>query len=174
MNLLSRVAKVITKIADIGGHICGWLVVVMMLLVAMEVFMRYVLHQPPIIADEFSGYILVAISFIGIAYTWKLKGHVRIGTLLTIVSKPISNWLNFLALVLAFIFSLILTWGSYSYLSYSFGVGMRSSTWTRFPLQIPQMALPIGFAILSLLILVNLIQATVAIKAGRDIEEEMG
>ena len=108
MNLLSRVAKVITKIADIGGHVCGWLVVVMMLLVAVEVFMRYVLHQPPIIADEFSGYMLVAISFIGIAYTWKLKGHVRIGTLLTVVPKPISNWLNFLALVLAFIFSLIL------------------------------------------------------------------
>ena len=40
-------------------------------LVVVDVFMRYVMHRPLMVADEISAYMLVALSFLGFAYTWR-------------------------------------------------------------------------------------------------------
>jgi len=47
----------------------------MMMLVVVDVFMRYVMRQPLMVSDEFSAYMLVALSYLGFAYTWREKGH---------------------------------------------------------------------------------------------------
>ena len=109
MRPFGRIAGVITRIADIGGHIAGWLVVLMMLLVVYEKFMRYVLHRQTMVADELSGYMLVAVAYIGTAYTWKAKGHIRITTVLERVSVRVGNWLRLIALLLAFVLSVALS-----------------------------------------------------------------
>ena len=52
--------RIIESISNVGGYFSGWLVPLMIVLVLYEVFMRYVVHQPPMVADEFSAYMLVA------------------------------------------------------------------------------------------------------------------
>ena len=64
---MKRIALLLEKIAYLGGYYSGWLVPLMMMLVVVEVFMRYVLHQPLMVADEFSAYMLVALSYLGMA-----------------------------------------------------------------------------------------------------------
>ena len=54
--MMKRLGYIVEKIADIGGYFSGWLVFLMMILVFVEVFMRYVLRRPPMVADEFSAY----------------------------------------------------------------------------------------------------------------------
>ena len=76
--MIKQIGYFIEKIAYLGGYFSGWLVPLMMMLVVVDVFMRYVMHQPLMVADEFSAYMLVALSFLGLAYTWREKGHVRI------------------------------------------------------------------------------------------------
>ncbi len=66
MRLLVRVTE---GLANIAGYIGGWLVPLMTLLILIEVVMRYVVHQPLMISDEFSAYMLVALAYIGLAYT---------------------------------------------------------------------------------------------------------
>ena len=172
MRLFGRIADVIERITNLGGYIAGWLVFFMMLLVAFEVFMRYVIHQPPMIADEFSGYMLVAIVYIGTAYTWKVKGHIRITALLDRVPIRVANWLRLVALALAFIFSIALSQVSYNYLVHSFKLHKASSSWLHTPLQGPQMTLLIGFSLLSLLLIVEITKAIVNMRSGRNVEEE--
>ena len=67
-----------TDIANLVGFLSAWLVPLMMMLVVVDVFMRYVMRHPLMIADEFSAYLLVALSFLGFAYTWRQGGHVRV------------------------------------------------------------------------------------------------
>jgi len=174
MRLFDRIAGVIVRIADIGGYIAGWLVFLMMLLVAYETFMRYVLHRPPMVADEFAGYMLVAIAYIGTAYTWKEKGHIRITTVLERVPPRVANWLRLIALVLAFIFSVALSQVSYKYLIVSFELKMASSTWFHTPLQGPQMTVMIGFILLWLLLMVEIARAIVNIRSGKAVEGKPG
>ena len=143
----------------------------MMILVLFEVVMRYVAHQPPIIADEVSAYMLVALSFVALAYTWRERGHVRITALIARLPAKVASWIRLIMLLLALGMSVILTHASYQYLAFSFKFHLASSTHLRVPLQGPQMPLVIGFAILSLLMIVEVGKAINKLRRGENIEE---
>ena len=169
MKQLGRVIEGITKIS---GDFSGWLVVLMMLLLLVEVLMRYVVGQPLGIADEFAAYMLVALVYLGGAYTWKQKRHVRITALTDRLPPRVASWLRLVTLILAFGGSIILILASYGHLAFSFKVGMKSSTWVHTPLQGPQMTLMIGFILLALLLIVEITRAIMSIRSGRGVEEE--
>lgn len=143
----------------------------MMLLVLVEVFTRYVLNRPLMLSDEFTAYMLVAVSFLAAAYTWKEKGHVRITALVSRLPPRVSSWVRLITLLLALTATIGLSQSAYSYLQTSFRLHMASGTWLHFPLQGPQMTLIIGFSLLSLLIMVGIARAIMKIRAGEGIEE---
>lgn len=143
----------------------------MMLLVLAEVFTRYVLNRPLMLSDEFAAYMLVAVSFLAAAYTWKEKGHVRITAMVSRLPPRLSSWLRLIALLLALGVAAVLSQSAYSYLQTSFKLRMASGTWLHFPLQGPQMTLIIGFILLSLLIMVEIALAIKKLRRGESIEE---
>ncbi len=158
-------------IVNIGGYFAGWLVPVMMVLVLIEVFMRYVMNQPLMIADEFSAYMLVALTFLGAAYTWKEKGHVRITAMISRLPPKVVNWARLIALIFAFTFAVILSQGGYHFIALSFRFGFSSATWLHTPLQVPQMTIFIGFILLALLLITQIAKAIVDLRSGRNIDD---
>lgn len=171
---MKQFSYIIDSIANKTGQLSGWLVPAMMILVLFEVFMRYVVHQPPVIADEFSAYMYVALSFLAMGYTWKQRGHVRITALVSHLPPRVASWLRLFTLVAALGFSIMLIFASYGLLAFSFRIHMASSTHLRFPLQGPQMTLIIGFAFLSLLLIGEVARAIITIRSGGNAEEETG
>ncbi len=145
----------------------------MILLVLVEVFMRYLLGRPLMIADEFSAYMLVAMSYLAAAYTYREGGHVRITALVSRLPARLSNWLRVGTLSLAFIFSIGLTKSSFDLILFSFKYGMASATWLNVPLQGPQLTLVVGFTILSLMLAMEIAKTIVKIKSGIRIEEKI-
>jgi len=168
---MKRLGRILESIANIGGYFSGWLVPAMMVLVFVEVFTRYVVRQPLMIADELSAYMLVAISYLAAAYTQKEGGQVRITALVTRLPTRVASWLRLITLSLLFLFALAITHSSYAYMALSFKLGMKSGTWLRVPLQPIQMTVAIGFAILFLVIIVELVRAIRNIRAGKSAEE---
>ena len=168
---MKRLARIIESISNISGYFAGWLVPIMMTLVLFEVVMRYVVHQPPIVADEISAYMLVALAFIGLAYTWKEKGHVRITALVAHLPARVASWIRLIMLFFAFGISVILTQASFQYLAFSFKLHMASATHLRVPLQGPQAPLLIGFTILSLMLIVEIGKAINKLRHGENVEE---
>ena len=141
-------------------------------LIVVEVFMRYVVGRPPMVADEFSAYMLVAMSYLGAAYTFREGGHVRITAFVSRLPTRVSNWLRVVTLAAGLIFSIVLTKSSYDLMAVSFKFKMASATWLNFPQQGPQMTLAIGFTILSLLLAVELAKTIMDAKSGIRIEEK--
>ncbi len=154
------------------GYIAGWLVPIMMVLVLVEVFSRYVVNRPLMVADEFGAYLLVAVSYLAAAYAWKEKGHVRITVLVSRLPLRISNRLRLITLLLALIVAIGLSQSAYSYLQTSFKLNMASGSWLHFPLQGPHMTLMIGFALLTLILAVEFIRAIMNLRRGERVEEE--
>jgi len=167
---MSRIGSIIERVADIGGYFSGWLVPLMMILVAVEVFMRYVLHQPLMLADEFSAYMLVALSYLGLAYTWKQGGHVRISLLVSRLPSGISSWIRVIVLILIFIFMIELDRAGYKMIVYALKINLRSQTFFTFPLFWPQLTVFIGFILLTLLLFVEIARAMVKIRAREKVE----
>lgn len=137
---------------------------VMMALVIIEVITRYVLRHPLMLADEFSAYMLVGLAFIGLAYTWREKGHVRIEALISRLPIKVSQRLRVATLLIALGYALMLTKVSYDYLAFSFKTHMRSETWLMTPMQVPHMTLAIGFGLLSMVLITEIVKAIRAIK----------
>jgi len=169
---VNRLRYIIESISNIGGYFSGWLVPLMTVLIVVEVFMRYVVGRPPMVADEFSAYMLVAMSYLGAAYTFKEGGHVRITAFVSRLPTRVSNWLRVVTLAAGLIFSIVLTKSSYDLMAVSFKFKMASATWLNFPQQGPQMTLAIGFTILSLLLAVELAKTIMDAKSGIRIEEK--
>ena len=162
---------ILDSVVKLGGHVAAWLVLVMAALVFIEAFSRYVFGQPLGVADEFGGYILVAVSFLGAAYTWREKGHVRITALVSRLPAKVASPLRLVTLVLVAVTVLGLCWASYNFIMTSFKFHRASDTWLHFPLQGPHMILPIGFGILLLVLLLDIGRAIRNIRAGKNIEE---
>ncbi len=158
------------KIAYLGGYYSGWLVPLMMMLVVVEVFMRYVLRQPLMVADEFSAYMLVALSYLGMAYTWRQGGHVRVTVLVNRLPYRASSWIRFLGLILVLIFMIELDRVGYKMIVYALHINLRSSTWLMVPLFWPQLTVFIGFVLLTLLIAVDIVRTFIKIRTGERVE----
>ena len=167
---MKRIANFIEKIAYLGAYCSGWLVPLMMMLVVVEVFMRYVLHQPLMLADEFSAYMLVAVSYLGTAYTWRQGGHVRVTVLVSRLSSRTAGWMRFIGLILVLIFMIELDRVSYKMITYALQINLRSSTWLMFPLFWPQLTVFIGFVLLTLLLVIDIVEALIKIRAGEKVE----
>ena len=167
---MKQIANFIEKISYLGAYCSGWLVPLMMMLVVVEVFMRYVLHQPLMLADEFSAYMLVAVSYLGTAYTWRQGGHVRVTVLVSRLSSRTAGWMRFIGLILVLIFMIELDRVSYKMITYALQINLRSSTWLMFPLFWPQLAVFIGFVLLTFLVVIDIVQAFIKIRAGEKVE----
>ncbi|MBI5966939.1 MAG: TRAP transporter small permease [Deltaproteobacteria bacterium] len=167
---MKPVGSIIERVADISGYFSGWLVPLMMILIAVEVFMRYVLHQPLMVADEFSAYMLVALSYLGLAYTWKQGGHVRISLLVSRLPSKISSRIRLIALILILIFMIELDRAGYKMIVYALKINLRSQTFFTFPLFWPQLTVFIGFILLTLLLFVEIARAILKIRAGERVE----
>ncbi len=144
----------------------------MMTLVAVEVFMRYVLHDPAMVADEFSAYMLVALSYLGLAYTWRQGGHVRITLLVSRLPPKVASWIRLMVLIMIFVFMVGITHAGYEMIIYALQIDLRSDTWLTFPLFWPQLTVFIGFLLLTLTLPVEIAQVIVKIRAGENVERQ--
>lgn len=150
MKKLEQAISLTRLLGNVLGYLSGWLVAVMMLLVGVEVFMRYVFNKPPLVADEFAGYLLVAVSFLGIAYAFLVEGHVRITFVVDRVPAGVSRWMRLVTLVVLEVFIIVMCVSSYKYLSFSVMINERSPSWLHFPLKYPQATILIGFLVFAL------------------------
>lgn len=151
-----KVVETITVV--VSGYLPACLLFLLMALILVEVLTRYVLHSPLGISDEMGGYMLVAITFMGLAYTWKEDGHVRVDLLISRLPKKIVRWIKLINLILATAFTIPLMKASYDLLSDSLLFVSRSGSWLRTPLVYPQTVLLVGSVLIFLQLLAELIK----------------
>ena len=77
---LERMARALGRVADFGMAISAVAVVVMTLLITVEVVGRNLFRFSTLIADEMAGYLLVVVTFLGLAGTLRSGGFIRVDT----------------------------------------------------------------------------------------------
>jgi TRAP-type C4-dicarboxylate transport system permease small subunit len=170
---MNQAAKFLNRLADILGYVSGWLVPIMVALVAVEVFMRYILQAPPMVADEFSAYLLVCVSYLGMAYTWRQGGHVRITILVSRLPVKVASYVRLIVLLLIFFFMIGITKAGYDMVVYAHEIGLRSDTWLTFPLFWPQLAVFLGFLVFLLLLPAEIFRVIGKIRSGEPVEDRI-
>ncbi len=163
---MRKIGRVIEVASYITGYFAGWVLLGIMSLTMIEVVTRYVLHRPLILADEFGGYSLVVISFLGLAYCWREKGHIRITFVVRRMLARVSNWLRVVTLTVALVYVSVASKVSYDFVIDAFRRNFRSNSWLMTPLKWPEMVIPIGFTLLALMLIVEIAKAIRNIRTG--------
>jgi len=164
--MLRRMVRTMDWVSDVTGHLLGWLIFLLMALILVEVFTRYVLPSAPLaVADEMGGYALVAITYLGLGYTWKEGAHVRVEFLISALPEGMQGYLRVFTLLLATALSGVMVVASYQLIQLTLLFGNRSGSWLRVPLQWPQLSLVIGSVLLFVQQLAELVKAADALRA---------
>lgn len=169
VRFMRKIVSIIEAITNVvSGHLPAWTVFLLMVMVLVEVITRYVMQAPLSIADELGGFMLVGITFVGLAYTWKERGHVSVEIVTNILPPKVKQWLRFFTLILALIFCYPLIAGCYELLQDSLLFSSRSGSWMRTPLVYPQSLLFIGSILLLLQLIAEVIKAAFELKNSKE------
>lgn len=157
---MKRAFRVIEPfITFVSGPVQGWILFLMMLLVLVDVTTRYVLQNPLSVAEEYGAYMLVAITCMGLAFTWKEGSHVRVELLINRLSPSVRQWVRVITMFIALIFTIFMVIASYQMVSFSFMFGTRSGSWIRTPIAWPQITLIIGSVFLFFQLIIEIVRA---------------
>jgi TRAP-type C4-dicarboxylate transport system permease small subunit len=168
---MQKLTQIIDKFSDIvSGLLQGLVIFSLMVMVLVEVLTRYIMNSPLSIADEIGGYMLVGITFLGLGYTWKEEGHVRVELITNLLPVKIRSILRFFTLLLATIFCIPLIAGSYTLLQDSLLFGTRSGSWMRIPMVYPQSLLLIGSILLLLQMISEILKAILGFTNNKEVE----
>ncbi len=164
---MDKLFRIIEWFSDyISGALMAWSIFVLMIMVLVEVVTRYIMNQPLSLADEYGGYMLVAMTMIGLAYTWKEKGHIYVDLVVNRLPASLQMKFRFVTLMLAMILSVLLVAASWELVSQSFLFGARSGSWLRTPLAWPQMTLILGAVLLVAQLLVEIVRLVRRLASG--------
>ncbi len=75
---MNRLLNLIDRVSELTGHAISWIVLLLTLILAYEVLMRYVFNAPTKWAYDISYMLGGTFFLMGAAYTLWNKGHVRI------------------------------------------------------------------------------------------------
>ena len=147
---MSAFIKLVATLSKICGIAASVMVLLAVLVVCQMVVVRYGLRQSSIWQTEFVTYLLIAATFIGSPYVLLTRGHVNVDLVPLYVGHRARFWLALVASALALAFCLLLAWTGYELWLESWEKDWLSDTVWEVRLWIPYLAMPIGFGILSL------------------------
>lgn len=128
----------------------------MVILIFVQVIMRYVFDNSLSWSEELARYLFIWMVFIGASYGVKRSGHINIDVVLNFVSDGAKKAIAIVANLLFIAFAVIISWLGWGLVQQMGEFGQTSSA-LNLPMHYVYAALPIGF----LLTTIRLIQSSI-------------
>jgi len=166
---LKRIIRWCDKVSRAGGILSGILIIAGFTLILMEIVVRTFFHKTLYITEEYSGYLMAALSFLALSYTLHDKGHIRMTFLHSVLKGKGRKILGLYAYAMGFAFCTVLTWATFRFFWDSLVHQSRSMQVSETYLAFPHAFLPIGAFLLALQFAVEFLTA---LSAEDDADQE--
>jgi TRAP-type C4-dicarboxylate transport system permease small subunit len=142
--------RAVSNVSRALGALATFLLALAMLVVCQMIFVRYILREATVWQTDFVVYSATAAIFVGAPYVLLKKGHVGVDVIEHLVSDKTRLWLRLAGCWLGLIFcSVMLVAGWINFHEAWVNEWTAPTVWAP-PLWIPYSAVPVGFAILCL------------------------
>lgn len=121
--------------------------VAMMAIIAFGTLSRYFLGLPFAFVDEYSGYLLVVMGFLAMVLALKRNAHITVDIVQRALPEKVRGWVDVGAQCIGILIAAVLFWLSLQLFYENYATGMRASTIMETPLWIPQISIPLGWAV---------------------------
>lgn len=167
--ILDPVLKVIDKISETTGHIVASFIAIITVVVLYEIISRYIFNKPTVWAFEVTWMLCGSLLVLLPAWAEKLHGHVNVDVLYLHFPRKGKQILDLvLTLVLALPFIIVILYSSTIYAMNSWEIKEHTSTIFRPPLYPLVTTIPIGFFLLLLAVLAQMIRGIRSMIKGGD------
>ncbi len=141
---MKKFINAIDRISGFGGWTAGIMTVIALFIVCSEIVTRSIFGKTLYISDEYSGYLMAMLTFFGLAYTLRERGHIRMMFLFHFLKGRRKVIYNMGCSVVGFLFSISLVWFTFEFFWDSVINQTQSMQITESYLAIPQAFLPVG------------------------------
>lgn len=152
------VVKVINILIWISGWIAFAAVIGVIGLTGFEIICRWIFGFSTRASEELTGYMLVAVTFFGLSYTFLKNGHLTVGVLFDRLSRRWKRIFSIFNGFISIIFCFLLTFFSTKLVIQTIDYNSHSASTLYVPLVIPTILIPIGTGIMALAILARTIK----------------
>lgn len=121
--------------------------ILIVLLILLEVFLRSLFNTSTMITDEYSAYLYVVLVFFGLGHTLGTDGHIRVKVVTSRLSERTRHVLDALVTALALALAGFALAFSISLVKEAHSLRMVSETPSQTPMWIPQSAIPLGLIV---------------------------
>ena len=165
-EISERLAKGVSLITSALRYVCVGLLFFMMALGTVDVVSRYLFNKPILGTLETFEILLPAIVLLGLGYTQGNRAHVRMEILVSHLSFRTQNVLNFLTNGCALFISVLILWRGWVLTIGYWRMGRTIPT-IGVPMFLPQLLVPLGALILSLVLIVQMLQYITELKGRK-------
>jgi len=143
-KFLGIISRGINLFSNFLAHVSIWGVLILMILIVIDIFMRILIKRSILIAEEIGGYLLVLISYLGMGETLKKDRHVKVETFSKKLPEKIQIRINIILSFIALIALIFVIWRVFImvYASYKSDAIVPGVFLT--PIFLPQMLIIIG------------------------------
>ena len=150
--------SVVRKLNRGAAALAAAALLAMIALITLQVILRRFFNSPIEYTDEVSGYLLVAVTLLGLSYAMEKGDHIRVDMGFERLPPAFLRWLRIGWCVVGIAFSVVLAYetGAYALESARMGSVSIDSQTLLSPIQA---LLPVGFALLALELVTQLLDA---------------
>lgn len=165
---MKKIINLIDAISGLSGWIAGILMGIALVIVVAEIVVRSGFSGTLYVADEYAGYLMAMLTFCGLAYTLRERGHIRMMLLPHFIKGRGRIYFNMICFTVGFAFCVALTWYTYEFFWDSFVNGSKSMHVSETYLAIPQFFMPVGALLLTLQFLGEFLKALAMLRGDTE------
>lgn len=171
---MEKFVRVIDRISHYFGILAGIFILLGVVLVVAEIVLRNIFNSTLYITQEYTAYFMVAITFFGLAFTLKEKGHIRLEFLQKLAKAgKARGLLEIYAFTIGFVLFAVITYTTAGFFWDSVVQGTRSMQLSKTYLAIPRAAMPLGSLVVTLQFAAEIARTIIKIRTGV-IKEDVG
>lgn len=160
----SSFLRIVAAISTVAGWFSAGMIVAAVLITCQMIYVRFVLNGSTVWQTEAVVYLVIGATLVGLAYVQRLRGHVNVDLIPLALSPKARFAMCIVTLSLSILIVGVMLFYGYEYWHFAWDRGWRSDTVWGVRLWIPYLALPVGFGLL----LLQLIADLVAVVTGVD------
>lgn len=151
-------AELADRLSVFIGRLTGWLFFFIGVALTYDVVGRFVFHSPTSWAADVSTIMQIWVVYAGMAYILKERNLIRITAFVRLASPFWRKVAEAFSLLVIGFFAAIMLWESIDIVVESIEQGRRAATMIETPTWVPEIAIPIGFGLLLLQVLADLVR----------------
>ncbi|GFE49762.1 hypothetical protein So717_15150 [Roseobacter cerasinus] len=149
--------RLVAALSTVAGWCSAGMIVLAVAITCQMIFVRFVLNGSTVWQTEMVIYLVIGATLVGLPYVQRLRGHVNVDLIPLALPMAARRGLAILTLSLSIAIIGVMLWYGYEYWHFAWERGWKSDTVWGVRLWIPYLALPVGFGLLLLQLIADLV-----------------